>query len=181
MRALLRPGALCLLTVAAGPGPALAQSPGELRVALPWTPENLDPTMNLSSIRAKVGVSIFDSLVGRDADNRIVPQLAESWKALDDLTLQLKLRRGIVFHNGEPFNAGAVRFTFERVLDPNQKSPNRDPARRKKIYADLARAMVEDATWVFLMQQVGIYATRDRVTWTPRGDQWMLLHEATLQ
>ena len=45
---------------------------GELRVALPWTPENLDPTMNLSSIRAKVGVSIFDSLVGRDADNRIV-------------------------------------------------------------------------------------------------------------
>lgn len=56
-----------------------------------------------------------------------------------------------------------------------------DPARRKKIYADLARAMVEDATWVFLMQQVDIYATRDRVTWTPRGDQLMLLHEATLQ
>ena len=93
--------------------------------ALPWTPENLDPTMNLSSIRAKVGVSMFDSLVGRDADNRIVPQLAESWKALDDLTLQLKLRRGVVFHDGEPFNAEAVRFTFERVLDPNQKSPNR--------------------------------------------------------
>src|SRR6185503_8018498 len=36
-----------------------------------------------------------------------------------------KLRRGVVFHNGEPFNAEAVRFTFERVLDPNQKSPNR--------------------------------------------------------
>ena len=81
--------------------------------------------MNLSSIRAKVGVSMFDSLVGRDADNRIVPQLAESWKALDDMTWQLKLRRGVVFHDGEPFNAEAVRFTFERVLDPNQKSPNR--------------------------------------------------------
>ena len=114
--------ALLLLLVAPPTG---AQSPGELRVALPWTPENLDPTMNLSSIRAKVGVGIFDSLVGRDADNRIAPQLAESWKALDDLTLQLKLRRGVVFHNGEPFNAEAVRFTFERVLDPNQKSPNR--------------------------------------------------------
>jgi peptide/nickel transport system substrate-binding protein len=113
------------LLLAAGHGVALAQATGELRVALPWTPENLDPTMNLSSIRAKVGVSMFDSLVGRDAENRIVPQLAESWKALDDLTLQLKLRRGVVFHNGEPFNAEAVRFTFERVLDPNQKSPNR--------------------------------------------------------
>jgi peptide/nickel transport system substrate-binding protein len=56
-----------------------------------------------------------------------------------------------------------------------------DPVKRKKIYADLARAMVEDATWVFLMQQVDIYATRDRMTWTPRGDQWMLFHEATLK
>ena len=105
--------------------PAGAQPQGELRVAIPWTPENLDPTMNLSSIRATVGVSIFDSLVGRDADQRIVPQLAESWKLLDDNTWQLRLRRGVIFHDGEPFNAEAVRFTFQRVLDPEQRSPNR--------------------------------------------------------
>jgi peptide/nickel transport system substrate-binding protein len=102
-----------------------AQPQAELRVALPWTPENLDPTMNLSSIRAAVGVSLFDSLVGRDGENRIVPQLAESWKRLDDTTWQFKLRKGVVFHDGEPFNAEAVRFTIQRVLDPNQKSPNR--------------------------------------------------------
>jgi len=102
-----------------------AQPQGELRVAIPWTPENLDPTMNLSSIRAMVGVTMFDSLVGRDADNRIVPQLAESWRLVDDTTWQLKLRRRVVFHDGEPFNAEAVRFTFQRVLDPEQKSPNR--------------------------------------------------------
>jgi hypothetical protein len=41
--------------------------------------------------------------------------------------------------------------------------------------------MVEDATWVFLLQQVDIYAASDRLTWTPRGDQWMPLHEATLK
>ena len=41
--------------------------------------------------------------------------------------------------------------------------------------------LVEDATWVFLLQQVDIYASRDRVTWTPRADQWMPLHEATLK
>ena len=107
------------------PSCAGAQPQGELRVAIPWTPENLDPTMNLSSIRAMVGVAMFDSLVGRDADNRIVPQLAESWRLVDDTTWQLKLRRGVVFHDGEPFNAEAVRFTFQRVLDPEQKSPNR--------------------------------------------------------
>jgi peptide/nickel transport system substrate-binding protein len=112
--------ALLLLPCAAG-----AQPQGELRVAIPWTPENLDPSMNLSSIRAAVGVSMFDSLVGRDTQNRIVPQLAESWRLVDDLTWQLRLRRGVVFHDGESFTAEAVRFTFQRVLDPDQKSPNR--------------------------------------------------------
>jgi peptide/nickel transport system substrate-binding protein len=92
IRAALRLGTLVLVGLVAAPGAVNAQPTGELRVALPWTPENLDPTMNLSSIRAKVGVSMFDSLVGRDGENRIVPQLAESWKALDDLTLQLRLR-----------------------------------------------------------------------------------------
>jgi peptide/nickel transport system substrate-binding protein len=115
--------AAAALLLAAGSAPA--QPAGELRVAIPWTPENLDPTMNLSSIRAAVGVSMFDSLVGRGADNRIVSQLAESWRLLDDLTWQFKLRRGVVFHDGEPFTGEAVRFTVERVLDPNQKSPNR--------------------------------------------------------
>src|SRR3990172_4613184 len=107
------------------PGGGGAQLQGELRVAIPWTPENLDPTMNLSSIRAMVGVSMFDSLVGRAADSRIVPQLAESWRLVDDTTWQLKLRRGVVFHDGEPFNAEAGRFPFQRVLNPEQKSPNR--------------------------------------------------------
>ena len=108
----------------AAAGPAAAQG-GDLRVAIPWTPENLDPTMNLASIRSQVGVSLFDSLVGRDGEGKIVGELAESWRALDDKTWQLKLRRGVVFHNGEPFNAEAVRFTFQRVLNPEQKSPNR--------------------------------------------------------
>jgi peptide/nickel transport system substrate-binding protein len=114
--------ALFLVLLPFGAG---AQPQGEVRIAIPWTPENLDPTMNLSSIRAMVGVSMFDSLVGRDADNRIVPQLAESWRLVDDTAWQLKLRRGVLFHDGEPFNAEAVRFTFQRVLDPEQKSPNR--------------------------------------------------------
>ena len=56
-----------------------------------------------------------------------------------------------------------------------------DPAKRRKIYADLARLMVEDATWVFLMQQVDIYATRDRLGWTPRPDQWLLFGQATVK
>ena len=114
----------CLAGLAGGlAAPAAAQ--GELRVAIPWTPENLDPTMNLSSLRSQVGVSLFDSLVDRDGEGKIVGALDESWRLLDDRTWQLRLRRGVVFHNGEPFNAEAVRFTLQRVLNPEQKSPNR--------------------------------------------------------
>ncbi len=56
-----------------------------------------------------------------------------------------------------------------------------DPAARPKAYSELARTMMEDATWVFLVQQVDIYATRDRLSWTPRADQWLLFHTATLK
>jgi peptide/nickel transport system substrate-binding protein len=88
IRALLLATALLSCAAVAG----AADPRGELRVAIPWTPENLDPTMNLASIRAAVGTSLFDSLVGRDRDNRIVPELAESWRLLNDTTWQLKLR-----------------------------------------------------------------------------------------
>jgi len=56
-----------------------------------------------------------------------------------------------------------------------------DQGKRRQIYRDLQRAMVENATWVFLLQQVDIYASRDRLTWTPRTDQWMPLQGATLK
>src|SRR5262249_23727107 len=100
--------AVVLLLEVFVPGPDrldAADSKTGRRVAIPWTPETLAPTMNLSSIRATVGVSLFDSLVGRDRDNRIVPELAESWKLVNETTWQLRLRRGVVFHDGEPFNA----------------------------------------------------------------------------
>jgi hypothetical protein len=65
------------------------------------------------------------------------------------------------------------------VLALATPTPAADPPSER--YADLARVMVEDATWVFLLQLVDIYAIRDRVTWTPRADQWMLFHAATLK
>lgn len=58
-------------------------------------------------------------------DEKLVPrpQLAESWKNLDNLTWEIKLRKGVVFHNGAPFTADDVIFTWERVPNvPN--SPN---------------------------------------------------------
>jgi peptide/nickel transport system substrate-binding protein len=67
--------------------------------------------------------NIFDTLVMRDKEMKLVPGLALSWKATDDTTWEFKLREGVKFHNGEAFDAEAVKFTLDRVLDPAAKSP----------------------------------------------------------
>jgi peptide/nickel transport system substrate-binding protein len=73
-----------------------------------------------------VASNIFDGLVDRGTDLKIKPGLATEWKYTDDKTLEFKLRQGVKFHNGEPFNAESVVFTFERLLGPEgEKSPQR--------------------------------------------------------
>ncbi len=68
---------------------------------------------------------IFDPLVERDPKTgEIKPHLITSWKVLDDQTWEFKLRSGVTFHSGNPFNAESVRYTImERILAPDQKSP----------------------------------------------------------
>ena len=53
----------------------------------------------------------------RDADMKLQPGLATSWELLDNNSrIRFKLRAGVTFHNGEPFNAEAVKYTFDRLL-----------------------------------------------------------------
>ncbi len=64
-------------------------------------------------------VNLYEGLV-RNADGTLTlePALAQSWSVSDDgLTYTFHLRENIKFHDGSPFNADAVKFTFERMLD----------------------------------------------------------------
>ncbi len=72
---------------------------------------------------ATVVDNIFDTLVGRSADMKLVPDLALSWQAVDAATWEFKLRPGVTFQNGEAFTADAVKFSLDRVLDPAAHSP----------------------------------------------------------
>ena len=88
---------------------------------LDGSPDGLDPVKNSSLRSARVMWAIYEPLVEPSKDSLgIVPRLAESWTtSRDGLTYTFRLRRGVVFHDGTPFNAAAVVANFQAYL----KSP----------------------------------------------------------
>jgi peptide/nickel transport system substrate-binding protein len=66
---------------------------------------------------------IYDRLLDRDAKTfKPKPMLAESWRVVNDTTWEFKLRKGVKFHNGEPFTAASVKATIDYALDPANKT-----------------------------------------------------------
>ena len=112
---------VCALFV--GFGVQGAQCKTRVVVAQGVDPTRLDPDMHRENPSNNVILHIYDSLVERDQDERIQPDLAESWKIINDTTVEFKLRQGVKFSNGEPFNAAVVKYNFERVagLMPDAK------------------------------------------------------------
>ncbi|WP_420768646.1 ABC transporter substrate-binding protein [Parageobacillus thermoglucosidasius] len=96
---------------------------GELTYALATAPDTLDPHASGMAVATRVIKSIFESLLYQDKNNELKPWLATEWEVSDDKkTYTFKLRQGVKFHDGEPFNAEAVKFNFERIVDPATKS-----------------------------------------------------------
>ena len=102
------------------PGNVLAQRyGGELNIAIGTDPEMIDPIRATSSPAAMVMVHIMETLFDYTVDGEIVPLLARDYDVSDDgLVWDLFLREGIEFHDGTPFNAEAVKYNLERMLDP---------------------------------------------------------------
>lgn len=100
---------------------------GSLTVASPQDPGSWDPIDTFLVNWASVATNIFDGLTYRGPDLELVPGLATEWEELDDGTrIRFTLREGVTFHNGEAFNAEAVKFTFERLLgDEGAQGPQR--------------------------------------------------------
>ncbi len=91
---------------------------GTLRVGLNADPPNLDPHQSTAAVDRQVFQNLYDKLVDINQNLEIVPMLATSWQIADGgRTYTFKLRGGVVFHDGTPFNAEAVKYNFERMLD----------------------------------------------------------------
>jgi peptide/nickel transport system substrate-binding protein len=84
----------------------------------------IDPRIvwNIPNISAALN-HIYEPLIRRSETLELTPVLAESWEWEDELNLILHLRQGVSFHNGEPFTAESVKFTFDSLYDPDTKSP----------------------------------------------------------
>ncbi len=107
-------GALCVAALAA---PFGALAAGTLTVAQQQDPGSWDPIDTYLVNWSMVANNVFEGLVQRTEKLEIKPALATSWEMIDnDSKIRFKLRQGVKFHNGEPFNAAAVKFTFERLL-----------------------------------------------------------------
>lgn len=72
----------------------------------------------------RVGELVFSSLLTLDADDNIIPALAESYEVSEDnLKITFKLKSNVTWHDGEPFTAKDVAFTFTSIADPNYTGP----------------------------------------------------------
>ena len=97
-------------------GPAAAQELPALRIALADDADALDPTLARTFVGRIVFAGLCDKLFDIDEKLQIVPQLATSYEWTDSTTLVIKLRAGVLFHDGAKLDAAAVKYSLERHL-----------------------------------------------------------------
>src|SRR4051795_3148973 len=97
-----------------------------LVVDLVQEPSSLDPHLQWNPDSYFVYRNIFDNMLTRDDEGKIVPQDATSWRKGDDSTTEFTLRHYIKFHDGTPLTADDVVFSVKRITDAALKSPQRD-------------------------------------------------------
>lgn len=113
---------------------------------------SLDPANHRNRTSETVIRNMFDGLVTRGPDMKIVPEIAESWKWLDSLTCEFKIRKGITFHNGEALTAEDVEFTFNRIIKEGGMDGESSP--RKGLLGPLESVeMVDDYTVVLKLSE----------------------------
>jgi len=114
----------CSQPAAPAPKPVAKETKGgTLIYGLYQQPETLDPHVTGQAVTTRISMNIFDALLYTNEKGEIEPCLATEYSVNKDATEYIfKLRKDVKFHDGEPFNAEAVKYSFDRIVDPATKS-----------------------------------------------------------
>jgi peptide/nickel transport system substrate-binding protein len=148
-RTLLAAGAAALAPLAM-PAAFAQRKKDALVIGLTLEPTGLDPTAKAGAEIAEVVLyTVFETLTKINSDGSVTPLLAERWEISPDLkTCTFKLRQGVKFQNGEPFNAQSVKFSFDRAAAAG--STNKD----KRTFTNIATQVLDEHTVVLINKEI---------------------------
>ncbi len=119
---------------------------GELRVGYTEDALTLDPANHRKRTSQTIIRNMYDGLVTRDSNMNVVPQAAESWKAIDATTYEVTLQEGITFHDGSPMTSEDVKYTFDRLTKEDAIGGQTSP--RKSLVGPVKEVQIVDGRTV---------------------------------
>jgi peptide/nickel transport system substrate-binding protein len=139
--------------------------------------QNWDPPNSVLRENIILGYQVFDHLAARDVKTgKVGPSLAVSWKNLDETTWEVKLRKGVKFHDGTPFGAKDVKATFDRVLNPENKLTARGNHAKIKsvevVDAETVRFKT-DGPYPLFVERLTAQVMQSEKVIKEKGHEWM--------
>lgn len=158
--------ALRAVTVASAVAFATMPASGQtLRYANQGDLKSLDPyTLNESTTHAHLG-HVYEGLIARDKDLKLIPGLAERWETPEPTRWRFHLRKGVKFHNGNPFTADDVVFSADRVRATGSNLTTR-------IAKDAKVVKVDDHTVDFILSSPNPILNSQWDTWYIMDKEW---------
>jgi peptide/nickel transport system substrate-binding protein len=139
--------------------------------------QNWDPPNSVLRESIIMGYQVFDHLAARDLKtNKVGPGLAVSWRNVDDTTWEVKLRKGVKFHDGTPFGAKDVKATFDRVLNPENKLTargNHAKIKSVEVVDDLTARFKTDGPYPLFVERMTAQVIQSEKVIKEKGHEWM--------
>lgn len=94
-----------------------------LNLSISSNPSRINPLLSVDSVSSEIGSWLFNGLFKYDKDGNIVGDLASSYRFIDELTLEIKLKKNVLWHDGVKFTAQDVVFTYDSIHNPKIYTP----------------------------------------------------------
>ena len=173
--------AVLLILGLAAPAALQAQTKDDTVVyALQSDINTWDPPNSVLREAIILGYNVFDHLAARDVKTgKVGPSLALSWKALNDTTWEVKLRKGVKFHDGTPFTARDVKASFDRVLNPENKLTargNHAKIKSVEVVDDYTVHFQTDGPYPLFVERLTALVMQSEKQMKEKGMEWMQEH-----